>query len=88
MGNGLNGEWVVRGEARLHAENGAYYNVSMIRLDERQIEAAQQGNPVEVRDGDHILYLISKQQFDRLRPLLESEGIDPSFFEFDDSEDS
>jgi hypothetical protein len=59
----------------------------MINVQDEQVRTAEGGKPVEVRDGDHVLYLISKQQFDRLRPLLEYEEIDPSFFEFDETLD-
>lgn len=54
-------------------------------LTVEQQQAAIEGKPVELREGNHIFYVISKEQFDlwqRLRSTIEE--IDPSFYEADD----
>ncbi|HUY33034.1 MAG TPA: hypothetical protein VMV69_09650 [Pirellulales bacterium] len=56
-------------------------------LSEEQRQAVSAGTPVEVRDGSQVFYLISKEEYERVRAFLEAEEIDPSFFEFDDDED-
>jgi hypothetical protein len=73
---------------RLPISDWADYNSDMVKLNDEQIRIAEEGTPVEVRDGEHVLYLISKHQFDRIKPLLDAEDIDPSFFEFDEDNDS
>jgi hypothetical protein len=57
------------------------------QLSEEQRQALQAGTPVEIRDGDHTFYLISKTEYEMARAALEAEEIEPSFFEFDDDED-
>ncbi len=54
------------------------------QLSEEQRQAVMAGTPVEVRDGAHVFYLISKEEYERVRATLEGEEIEPSFFEFDD----
>lgn len=56
-------------------------------LSEEQRQAALAGIPVELRDGDHVFYLISKAEYEAARAALDAEEIEPSFFEFDDDED-
>ena len=58
------------------------------QLSEEQRLALLHGTPVEIRDGDHIFYLISKADYEAVRAASEAEEIEPSFFEFDDDEDS
>ncbi|HWB13590.1 MAG TPA: hypothetical protein VG826_30475 [Pirellulales bacterium] len=58
------------------------------QLTEEQRQAVLAGKPVEIHDGDHVFYLISKAEYEATRAALDAEDIDPSFFEFDDGEDS
>jgi hypothetical protein len=60
----------------------------MVELSDQQRQAiVQAGTPLEVADptGNTVYYLISTEEYQRLRSLLEKpEDIDPSFFEFTD----
>jgi hypothetical protein len=56
-------------------------------LSEEQRRAVLAGTPVEVRDGDHVFYLISKAEYEAARAALDADEIEPSFFEFDDDQD-
>ena len=60
----------------------------MVELSDQQREAlVEAGTPLEVADptGRKVYYLISAEEYQRLRTLLENpEDIDPSFFEFTD----
>jgi hypothetical protein len=66
--------------------------VSMIlRLNDEQRQAlAESSPPVEVADeqAQRTYYLISEEQYKRMKPLLEAEieEIDPSLYEFTDIE--
>jgi hypothetical protein len=60
----------------------------MVELSDQQRQAlVQAGTPLEVADptGSKVYYLISAEEYQRLRSLLEKpEQIDPSYFEFTD----
>jgi len=60
----------------------------MVELSDQQRQAlVQAGTPLEVADptGSQVYYLISAEEYQRLRSLLEKpEDIDPSYFEFTD----
>jgi hypothetical protein len=60
----------------------------MVQLSgEQQTALRDHGAPLEVQDpaGHEIYYLISAEQYGKLRRVLEqSEPIDPSYFEFTD----
>jgi hypothetical protein len=60
----------------------------MVELSDQQRQAlVQAGTPLEVADstGSKVYYLISAEEYQRLRTLLEKpENIDPSYFEFTD----
>jgi hypothetical protein len=52
-------------------------------------QAVSQSNaPVELQDSDsdRLYYLISADQYEKLKRVLEAEEIDPSFFEFEDED--
>ena len=55
----------------------------MVQLTAEQREATTRGVPVEVSDGPQSYYLITQHQYDQLRALLDTEEVDPSFFEFE-----
>lgn len=55
-----------------------------IDLSDEQRLALEQGTAVEVHDGARTYYVISPDQFHKLRLLLEVEQADPSFFEAGD----
>lgn len=57
-----------------------------IDLTQQQRQALDSGKVVEVIDDSRILYVLSKQQYERVKGFLESEKIDPSFYEFTDIE--
>lgn len=57
------------------------------QLTDEQREAVLAGTPLEIRDGNHVFYLISKEEYEATRAALNAEEIEPSFFEFDDDED-
>ncbi|HET6881332.1 MAG TPA: hypothetical protein VFI31_14315 [Pirellulales bacterium] len=57
------------------------------QLSEQQRQSLFAGMPVEIRDGEHVFYLITKAEYDAARAALDAEEIEPSFFEFDDDED-
>ncbi|MEX2118526.1 MAG: type II toxin-antitoxin system prevent-host-death family antitoxin, partial [Pirellulales bacterium] len=42
------------------------------QLNNQQQEAVRAGTPVEVSDGSRVLYLISKEHYERLQGLLEA----------------
>ncbi|MEX2558503.1 MAG: hypothetical protein WD403_01250 [Pirellulales bacterium] len=44
----------------------------VLELNNQQQEALKAGTPVEVSDGSHVLYLISKEHCERLQALLEA----------------
>jgi len=56
--------------------------------DELRQAIEENGPPVEVSDEQtsRVFYLISAEQYEILRRLLEPEELDPSFFEADDFE--
>lgn len=58
------------------------------QLSEEQRLALLRGTPLEVRDGDDVFYLISKAEYEAARAALETEDVEPSYFEFDDDEGS
>jgi hypothetical protein len=58
-------------------------------LPEELRQAVSQGNaPVELQDRqtNRLYYLISADQYEKVKQLVEAEEIDPSFFEFDDED--
>lgn len=60
-------------------------------LSDEQRQAIQQigGLPLEIADQqtNQVFFLISAEQYQRARPILEGvEDIDPSFYEVDDVE--
>ena len=55
----------------------------MVQLTTEQREAITHGAPVEVSDGARSYYLITQQQYEQLRSVLDAEEVDPSFFEFE-----
>lgn len=57
-----------------------------ITLSDEQRQALQSGMPVEVSDGRETVYVISKEAYERMKGILKLEGIDPSFYEFTDTE--
>ena len=60
----------------------------MVQLTTEQREAVTRGAPVEVSDGARSYYLITQQQYDQLRALLDAEEVDPSFYEFETANES
>lgn len=55
----------------------------MLTIEQQQ--AAIEGKPVELHEGDHVFYVISKEQFELWQQLrCTIEEIDPSFYEADD----
>ena len=56
--------------------------------DELRQAIEENGPPVEVSDEQtkRVFYLISAEQYELLRRLLEPEAFDPSLFEADDIE--
>lgn len=56
--------------------------------DELRRAIEENGPPVEVSDEQtkRVFYLISAEQYELLRRLLEPEAFDPSLFEADDIE--
>lgn len=65
----------------------ARYHQLMVLTKDQQL-AVEQGRPVKLNDGERTYYVISKQMYERLKDWLEAEEIDPSFYEFDDDQDS
>lgn len=54
-------------------------------LTVEQQQAAIEGRPVELREGDRVFYVISQEQFELWQHLRSTiEEIDPSFYEADD----
>lgn len=54
-------------------------------LTSEQQQAAIEGKPVELREGDRVFYVLSKEQFELWQQLRSTiEEIDPSFYEADD----
>jgi hypothetical protein len=55
----------------------------MLTIEQQQ--AAIAGKPVELREGNNIFYVISKEEFELWQQLRSTiEEIDPSFYEADD----
>jgi hypothetical protein len=56
--------------------------------EELRKAVSQSNAPVELQDweSNRLYYLISADQYGRLKRLLEAEDIDPSFFEFEDED--
>lgn len=55
----------------------------MLTIEQQQ--AAIEGKPVELREGDRIFYAISQEQFELWQQIRSTiEEIDPSFYEADD----
>lgn len=59
----------------------------MVQLTTEQREAITRGAPVEISDGLRSYYLITQQQYDQLRTLLDAEEVDPSFYEFETAQE-
>ena len=60
----------------------------MVQLTTEQREAVTHGTPVEVSDGTRSYYLITQREYDLLRALLDTEEVDPSFFEFETADEA
>ncbi|HVC98495.1 MAG TPA: hypothetical protein VND64_32810 [Pirellulales bacterium] len=52
-----------------------------IELSSEQRHALEAGRPVQLRDGQRTYYIISGEQFERMRMLVEVEQADPSLYE-------
>ena len=62
---------------------------NMIELSAEQQQSVVDGKPVEVHEGGHVFYVISKEQFELWQQLRSTvEEIDPSFYEADDIADA
>jgi hypothetical protein len=58
-------------------------------LTSEQQQAAIEGKAVELREGDRVFYVISKEQFELWQQLRSTiEEIDPSFYEADDIDEA
>ena len=60
-----------------------------LTLPEELRQAVSQSHaPVELQDGqtNRLYYLISADQYEKMKQLVEAEEIDPSFFEFEDKD--
>lgn len=56
------------------------------QLSEEERQVLLSGAPLEMRDGEHVFYLISKAEYEAIRAVLDADEIEPSVFEFDDGE--
>lgn len=56
--------------------------------DELRQIISQSQTPVELEDGQtqRLYYLLSADQYTKMKQLSEAEEIDPSFFEFEDED--
>ena len=62
--------------------------MKLILPNELRQAVSQSNAPVELEDSDtnRLYYLISADQYEKLKCVLEAEEIDPSFFEFEDED--
>ena len=60
----------------------------MVQLTTEQREAITHGAPVEVSDGERSYFLITQEQYDQWRAFLTAEEVDPSFFEFETTDET
>lgn len=58
------------------------------QLTDEQRKSLLAGVPLVIQDGPHTFYLICKEEYEAGRAALELGEIEPSFFEFDDDQDS
>jgi hypothetical protein len=57
----------------------------MTFLTAEQQQAVIEGKAVEIRAGEHVFYVISKEQFELWQELRATiEDVDPSFYEAED----
>jgi hypothetical protein len=59
-----------------------------LHLTEKERQELEQGNPIRVTEpkSQHDYVVVKAELFERMKKLLETETVDPSFYEFEETD--